>query len=172
MAQLPSFLDHENPTYVCKLRKAIYGLKQAPRAWYHELGQFLVASEFTNSHADTSLFVLNNSSNLIYLLLYVDDIIITGCNASAVQRFIDLLGKRFSIKDLGDLTYFLGVEFAITSNGLLLSRRKYITDLLARTNMTGAKPITTPLATKPTLIALSGYALMDPSEYKMVVGSL
>lgn len=172
MAQPPGFLDRDNPTHVCKLRKAIYGLKQAPRAWYHELRQFLVASGFTNSHADTSLFVFNTSGNLVYLLVYVDDIIIIGCNGTTVQQFINLLGKRFSIKDLGDLTYFLGVEVATTSIGLLLSQRKYITDLLARTNMTGAKSVTIPLVTEPTLIVLSGTALTYPSEYKIVVGSL
>lgn len=172
MAQPPGFLDRDNPTHVCKLRKAIYGLKQAPRAWYHELKQFLVSSGFTNSHADTSLFVFNTSGDLIYLLVYVDDIIITGSNATAVQRFIDLLGNRFSIKDLGDLTYFLGVEVTTTSTGLLLSQRKYITDLLARTNMIGAKSVTTPLATEPPLTILSGIALTDPSEYRTVVGSL
>lgn len=114
----------------------IYSLKQAPRAWYYELRQFLVTSRFTNSHADTSLFIFNTSGNLVYLLVYVDDIIITGCNATTAQYFIDLLGKRFSIKDLGDLSYFLGIEVATTSIGLLLSHRKYIIDLFARTNMT------------------------------------
>lgn len=114
----------------------IYSLKQAPRAWYYELRQFLVTSRFTNSHADTSLFIFNTSGNLVYLRVYVDDIIITGCNATTAQYFIDLLGKRFSIKDLGDLSYFLGIEVATTSIGLLLSHRKYIIDLFARTNMT------------------------------------
>lgn len=96
--------------------------------------------------------------------MYVDDIIITGCNATTIQHFIDLLGKRFFIKDLGDLTYFLGVEVATTSTGLLLSQRKYITDLLARTNMTGAKSVTTPLATEPTFTVLSGTALLEVSN--------
>lgn len=172
MAQPPNFLDHDIPTHVCKLPKTIYGLKQAPRAWYHELRQFLVPSGFTNSRTDTSLFLFNNSGNLVFLLTYVDDIIITGCNFIAVQRFINLLGKRFFIKDLGDLTYFLGVEVATTSNGLLLSQLKYITDLLTRTNMIGAKLVTTPLATEPTLIVLFKITLTNPSEYRIVVGSL
>ena len=97
MVQPPGFLDRDNPTHVCKLHNSIYGLKQAPPTWYHELRQFLVASGFTNSHADTSLFVFNTNGNLVYLLVYVDDIIITGSNATTVQRFIDLLGKRFSL---------------------------------------------------------------------------
>lgn len=68
MEQPPGLIDLDKPNHMCKLRKAIYGLKQAPCAWYHELRQFLVTSSFTNSYDDTSLFVLNTSGNLIYLL--------------------------------------------------------------------------------------------------------
>ena len=75
MAQPPGFVDKDNPTHVYKLKKAIYGLKQAPRAWYLELRQFLIESGFTNSHANTSLFILYSSDIIIYLLFYVDDII-------------------------------------------------------------------------------------------------
>ena len=84
MAQPPEFIDFENPTHVCKLGKSIYGIKQAPRAWYHELGQFLISSSFRNSHANTSLFVLNIGGTMIYLLVYVDDIILIGNNPTAV----------------------------------------------------------------------------------------
>ena len=75
MTQPPGFVDSDHPSYVCKLHKAIYGLKQAPRAWYHELRQFLLAFGFKNSHSDTSLFVLYSSNHVLYLLMYVDDII-------------------------------------------------------------------------------------------------
>lgn len=91
MVQPLGFIDGDHPTHVCKLHKAIYGLKQAPRAWYHELRQFLVTSGFSNSHAYTSSFVLNTGGTIIYLLIYVDDIIITRNNDCAVQNFIDLL---------------------------------------------------------------------------------
>ena len=71
MSQLPCFVDDDHPSYVCKLRKAIYGLKQALRAWYHELRTFLIQFGFKNSHDDTSLFVLNATSHVIYLLLFM-----------------------------------------------------------------------------------------------------
>jgi len=110
MAQPPGFHDPDKPEFVCKLRKAIYGLKQAPRAWYHELRNFLTTSCFSNSLADTSFFIFNHDSHLIYLLVYVDDIIVIGDNAYAINQFIQCLAARFSLKDLGSLTYFLGVE--------------------------------------------------------------
>ena len=91
MQQPQGFIDSDNPHHVCKLHKAIYGLKQAPCAWYHELRQFLVTFRFYNSHVDTSLFVFNNNGTMLYLLVYVDDIILIGNDAKAVQKFIHLL---------------------------------------------------------------------------------
>ena len=110
--------------------KAIYGLKQAPRAWYNELKQFLVTFGFLNSTAYSSLFILHSIGVSIYLLVYVDNIIIIGNNQSTVQKFITLLSRRFSLKDLGVLTYFLGIEVLLHPLGLILSQRWYIADLL------------------------------------------
>ena len=109
MVQPPSFIDSDHPTHVCKLKKAIYGLKQAPRAWYHELRQFLLTVGFKNSYADTSLFVLNTGGTILYLLIYVDDIILTGNSSAQVDQIFVTLAQRFSLKDLGSLSYFLGV---------------------------------------------------------------
>ena len=110
MAQPPGFVDSDHPLYACKLHKAIYGLKRAPLAWYYELRQFLLASGFKNSHSDTSLFVLHSNNHVLYLLVYVDNIILTGSNGALVSQFVDYLAQRFSLKDLGSLSYFLGVE--------------------------------------------------------------
>ena len=125
------FVNRDNPTHVCKLKKAIYGLKQAPRAWYLEFRQFLIESGFTNFHVDTSLFILHSGDITIYLLVYVDDIIIIGTNTNIIQHYIDLLAQRFSIKNLGTLSYFLGIEVLTSPSGVLLTQRRYISDLLA-----------------------------------------
>ena len=77
MSHPSGFVDKDNPSYVCKLNKAIYGLKQAPRAWYHELRIFLLQFGFQNSYSDTSLFVFHVDGHTMYLLVYVDDLIIT-----------------------------------------------------------------------------------------------
>ena len=173
MAQPPGFVDHDHPSYVCKLHKAIYGLKQAPRAWYHELRQFLLASGFKNSHSDTSLFVLRSSHHVLYLLVYVDDIIVTGSNDAFVSQFVDCLAQRFSLKDLGPLPYFLGVEVVPHRLGIMLSQRRYIEDLLKRTNMDNAKHVLTPLPISSAAISLtSGTPLSDPTPYRAAVGSL
>lgn len=78
MSQPEGFEDPSNPTFVCKLKKTLYGLKQAPRAWYERLRQALIGWNFVNSKADTSLFVLRTKTYSIFLIVYVDDILITG----------------------------------------------------------------------------------------------
>lgn len=172
MWQPPGFIDPYYPTYFCKLRKAIYGLKQALQAWYHELCKFLIALGFENSHPDTSLFVLKTKGHLMYLLIYVDDIIITGDNDDMVHMFVHLLSQQFSLKDLGKLSYFLSVEVLLNAHGILLSQQRYIMELLAWTNMTNAKPIATPLLTTPPITLHSGSTLSDPTEYRIIVRSL
>ena len=172
MQQPPAFVDQDHPSYVCKLRKAIYGLKQAPRAWYHELQTFLLQFGFKNSHADTSLFVLTTSDHIIYILVYVDDLIITGDTTQLVDSFVSALAQRFSLKDLGSLSYFLGVEVVPNQHDILLSQLRYILDILATTKMTDAKPVLTPIPTSPHLMLKSGTPLSDPTEYRTVVGSL
>ena len=77
MSQPPGFVDKDNPSYVCKLNKVIYGLKQAPRVWYHELRTLLLQFGFQNSYADTSFFIFHTDGHTMYLLVYVDDLIIT-----------------------------------------------------------------------------------------------
>lgn len=159
MSQPPGFTDSDRPTHVCRLKKALYGLKQAPRAWYSELKHFLLQTGFHNSLADTSLFILKHHKTFVYVLVYVDDILITGSDPTAVQRVITSLSTRFSIKDMGYLGYFLGIETIRTPHGLHLKQRKYITDLLTKANMLHAKPVATPLASHPKLTLISGSPL-------------
>lgn len=117
MSQPPSYIYLDKPNHVFKLHKAIYGLKQAPRAWYQEFRKFLIAYGFCNSHADTSIFILNSGVNIIYLLVYVEDIIIMDNDDFVIQKFMQLLSQQFSLKNLGQLTNFLGVE--VTSNTMV-----------------------------------------------------
>lgn len=172
MSQPPGFQDLNNPTHVCRLTKAIYGLKQTPRAWYSELKSFLLSIGFGNSLSDTSLFILNSNGTYVYLLVYVDDILVTGTSPALVQRIIDTIAKKFSIKDMGNLGYFLGIEAIRTPQGLHLMQRKYITDFLTKVNMLNAKPVATPLPSSPKLTQKSGTPISDPHEYRKIVGSL
>ncbi|KAM1956212.1 hypothetical protein ACFX16_025655 [Malus domestica] len=172
MVQPPGFVDSNHPSHVCKLRKALYGLKQAPRAWYKELHSFLLSHGFVNAISDASLFLLKNGTAVIYFLVYVDDLLITGNDSSLVAKFIQLLATRFSVKDLGSLHYFLGVEVLPTATGLFLSQHKYIHDLLVTAKMDGAKAVSTPLSTTHSLMLHDGSSLTDATPYRRLVGGL
>ena len=106
------------------------------------------------------------------MLVYVDDIIITGNSPTQISRFIQSLSTRFSLKDLGDLTFFLGIEVSRTSAGLHLTQSRYIADLLHKANMTNAKAVATPMESNSSLTLLSGHQLDDSTEYRTIVGSL
>ena len=107
MLHPPRFVDKTFPDHICRLKKAFYGLKQAPRAWYTELQIFLLSLGFVNSTADASLFIHRKPGVTLYLLVYVDDIIVTGSSPVEVSTLIATLVARFSLKDLGCLN-FLG----------------------------------------------------------------
>lgn len=171
MSQPPGFVDKVFPNHVCKLHKALYGLKQAPRAWYARFGSFLLSLGFSNSGADSSLFVYSGGCSTIFLLLYVDDIILTGSDSSTLSKLVSRLKSEFAMNDLGPLSFFLGVQASFTFKGLILSQSKYISDLLCRTGMHNSKPVATPLAGSKLSIA-DGELLPDPAEYRSIVGSL
>lgn len=134
---LPEGYFSGNETKVCKLVKSLYGLKQAPRKWNERLTETLVENGFVQSVSDYSLFVKNKNGVFIVLLVYVDDIVITGNNQVEIDKFKVYLNSKFLIKDLGKLKYFLGIEVLQSDSGICLSQRKYALDLLAEFGMTG-----------------------------------
>lgn len=109
MSQAPGFVTSD-PSLVCKLNKALFGLKQAPRQWFEKLQSTLIEFGFTASKCDPSLFILNSTYYTVYLLVYVDDIIITGNCPTFIQQLTDKLNSKFSLKQLGKLDCFLGIE--------------------------------------------------------------
>jgi histone deacetylase 1/2 len=110
MRQPPGFESNSHPGFVCKLDKAIYGLKQAPRAWYSRLSSKLVDLGFKASKSDMSLFIYSRGNIVIFMLIYVGDIIVTGNSMDAILALLRDLKQDFALKDLGDLHYFLGIE--------------------------------------------------------------
>ncbi|KAI5333016.1 hypothetical protein L3X38_023145 [Prunus dulcis] len=133
MRQPQGFEDSKYPTHVCQLRKYLYGLKQAPKAWNAKFTGHLPAIGFTVSHSDPSLFVKHVGSDSVILLLYVDDIILTGSKDSLVEEVIDELSVVFEMKDMGRLTYVLGLQISYRDNGdIFVCQTKYARDFLAK----------------------------------------
>lgn len=134
--------------HVCKLFKAFYGLKKAPRAWFDKLKKAMLQWEFQNSRADSSLFFKHELGGVMVVLIYVDDILITGNNNAVIERFIKCLGDTFSLKDLCEFNYFLAIEVAHGTEGSLhLSQAKYVRDLLTKTDMKNCRESDTPMST-------------------------
>lgn len=109
------------PNQVLKLHKALYGLKQSPRVWFSNLSSCLLEWGLIASMADSSMFVLKSGLQVVIFLIYVDDILVTGNSLSFIQHYISALHDRFSLKDMGELSYFLGIQVVRTKDGLHLS---------------------------------------------------
>ncbi|CAL9022379.1 unnamed protein product [Prunus brigantina] len=156
---------------VCKLHKSIYGLKQSPRSWYAKLSSVLEAIGFQRSNADSSLFVRTGLVGKLVVLIYVDDLIITGDNGEEIANLKHSLRQKFAMKDLGVLKYFLGIEMATSHKGLFLNQHKYVLDLLQEADMINSKPACTPLDSKLKL-DMEGEPLNNISHYQRLVGKL
>ena len=174
MKQPPGFSDPDRPDYICRLSKALYGLKQAPRAWHARLASALRAHGFVPSTADTSLFLLQKPEVTMYLLVYVDDIILVSSSQYAADALVCSLSADFAVKDLGKLHYFFGVEVTSRATGLVLTQKKYSLELLQRAGMLKCKPTTTPMSSTDKITAVDGELLSpaDATEYRSIVGGL
>ncbi|BBH02320.1 transposable element gene, partial [Prunus dulcis] len=160
MQQPQGFKDSTRPEFVCKLLKSLYGLKQAPRAWNAKFTSYLPSLSFQVSHSDPSLFIKKTATDLVILLLYVDDIIIIGSNAILIQTVIDSLAEVFDMKDIGKLTHFLGLQVQYQDNG---------TYLIKRVGMDTCKPCSTPCKPHQQLLHNDVVALSDPTLYGSLV---
>ncbi|CAN1187706.1 Retrovirus-related Pol polyprotein from transposon RE1, partial [Linum perenne] len=171
MTQPKGFEHPFKPTHICRLKKAIYGLKQAPRAWYNKLKGYLVEHKFMQCRSDTSLFVHHSSQATVYILVYVDDLIVTGNNSDFITYFIKQLDQVFALKDLGRLHHFLGLDITTSKDSLQLSQQHYIKDILHRARMDAASPISTP-ADPHSRVTRQGEPFDDPKLYRQTVGAL
>lgn len=158
-------------TLFCKLNKSIYGLKQASRQWFERFSQFMLKSGFVQSKSDYSLFYKGSGDSYVALLVYVDDIIITGSNEKGITDLKQLLSNEFKLKDLGNLGYFLGLEIAKSTEGIFVSQRNYTLQLIEDVGLLGAKPKSTPMEPRVNLCA-NGDDYKDPSQYRRLVGRL
>ncbi|RVW23478.1 Retrovirus-related Pol polyprotein from transposon TNT 1-94 [Vitis vinifera] len=169
--QPPSGLSVES-NKVCHLRRALYGLKQAPRAWFAKFSSTIFRLGYTASPYDSTLFLRRTDKGTILLLLYVDDMIITGNDLSGIQELKDFLSQQFEMKDLGHLSYFLGLEITHSTDGLYITQAKYASDLLSQAGLTDSKNVDTPVELNAHLTSSGGKPLSNPSLYRRLVGSL
>ncbi|GLT45830.1 hypothetical protein SLA2020_196340 [Shorea laevis] len=155
---------HEDEVY--KLKKALYGLKQAPRSWYSRIDSFLLQQGFQRSENEPTLYVKCNSGQSsqdtafsvensgsnpfvcdaeLLVSLYADDLLITGSNSQLLLNFKTGLMKEFEMSDIGEMSYFLGMEIHQCESGIFVSQHKYALDVLKKFSMDKCKSVPTPL---------------------------
>ncbi|RVW25031.1 Retrovirus-related Pol polyprotein from transposon TNT 1-94 [Vitis vinifera] len=118
---------------VCKLKKSLYGLKRSPRAWFERFGKVIKHYGYTQSQADHTMFYKHsNEGKVAILIVYVDDIVLTGDDCNELEKLKGKLVEEFEIKDLGALKYFLGMEFARSKEGIFVNQGKYVLIFLMR----------------------------------------
>ena len=173
MEQPPGFVAQgEYRGCVCKLKKTLYGLKQSPQAWFGKFSEAIMEFGLQRCQTDHSVFHLHTSAGYILLVVYVDDIVITGDDSGGIARLKLFLQQKFHTKDLGKLKYFLGIEVARSWKGINLSQRKYVLDFLEKTGFLGALPVDIPMDPNQKLVKDEGELFGDPGRYRHLVGKL
>nr|GEU91547.1 hypothetical protein [Tanacetum cinerariifolium] len=172
MKQPPGFIDPQRANHVCLLHKSLYALKQAPRAWFEHLSKAFFNLSFKGSKMDPSFFIYSRGDTLLYILVYVDDIIVTGNNKGTIDNINCQPRSAFALKDLGPLNYLLGIEIVSHVFGILLSQKKYILELLQSDGLSNYNPISFPMVTSSSLSLDDSTAFSNPVKYRQIVGSL
>ena len=131
------------PHRVCQRRWALYGLKQAPWAWFAKFSSTISQHGFSGSSFDIALFLRRSDHGIIILLLYVNDMIITGDDMQGIQDLNHFLGSQFEMKDLIPLNYFLSLEVSSSADGYYLTQAKYTSDMISRASITDSKIVDT-----------------------------
>jgi hypothetical protein len=164
------FENSSTPDHVCLLHKSLCGLKQAPRAWFQHFASFL-DYRFLPSKTYTTLFIFHSSNHTAYLLIYVDDIILTASSDTFIQHIISSLSTTFSMTDLGPIHHFLGIKVSHTLSTLFLSQRQYFMDLLSHAGMSDCQPYRIPAELGSKLLA-DDDLVSNPTFYRSLTGAL
>ena len=132
---------------VCLLKKSLYGLRQAGRSWYVKLDNALRKYGAAPTMSDPFSFQIGSGEDVTLIVVYVDDILITSRSQKKIAELGRKLATDFEVKDLGPVSYCLGIEFSQTKTQISMRQRGYITELLLRFGMTECKPVSTPIET-------------------------
>ncbi|KAJ9552693.1 hypothetical protein OSB04_016738 [Centaurea solstitialis] len=146
VAQTPGFADPKYPDHVYKLNKALYGLKQSPRAWYDTLSTFLLSKGFEHGKIDSTLFLKKHKKHIILVQIYVDDIIFGSTKPKLCKKFELLMKSEYKMSMMGELTYFLGLQFKQSKKGIFINHGKYVFDMLKKFDLINCTPMKTPMA--------------------------
>ena len=170
---IPPGFEGNTGSKMCKLKKAIYGLKQSPRAWFGRFSKVMKEFGYKQSQGDHTLFIKHSAAGgVTVLLVYVNDIIVTGNDEREKHEVNQRLAKEFEIKELGKLKYFLSIEVAYSTQGIFISQQKYVTDLLVETWKIWCKLVSTLMDPNHKLEEAKEEPIVDKRMYQRLVGRL
>ena len=168
MTQPPGCVVPGKEHLVCKLSRSLYGLRQSPRAWYSRIDAFLRKRGLRRSFADANVYF--SHSPPLYLVLYVDDLFITGPDATHISALQLTLAVEFEMKDLGIMRKFLGIEVLQTPTGIFLHQSAYNAQLLARYSSSSLPPSSIPISPSTRLSIDTATPPIDSQAYQALVG--
>ncbi|KAA0045027.1 Beta-galactosidase [Cucumis melo var. makuwa] len=170
---LPPSFEAQFGQQVCKLQKSLYGLKQSPRAWFDRFTTFVKSQGYSQGHFDHTLFTkVFETGKIAVLIVYVDDIVLSGDDQAEISQLKQRMSNEFEIKNLGNLKYSLGMEVARSKEGISVSQRKYTLDLLTETGMLGCRLADTPIEFNCKLGNSNDQVPVDKEQYQRLVGKL
>ena len=170
---IPPGFEGNTCNKVCKLKNALYGLKQSLRGWFGRFAKVMKEFGYKQSQGDHTLFIKHSAvGGVTTILVYVDNIIVTGNDEREKHDVKQRLAKEFEIKELWKLKYFLGIEVAYSTQGIFISQQKYVIDLLAETGKIRCKPVSTPMDPNHKLGEAKEEPMVDKRMYQRLVGRL
>ncbi|RVW46097.1 Retrovirus-related Pol polyprotein from transposon RE1 [Vitis vinifera] len=154
------------------LKKALYGLRQAPRAWYNRIDTHLLTLGFHKSLSEFTLYIKKIEEDILIVSLYVDDLLVTGSNAGFVNKFKAEMEQVFEMTDLGEMSYFLGMEVHQKQNEIFIYQQKYAKEILKKFKMEECKSTSTPMNQKEKFCKEDGAKKVDEGLYRSMIGCL
>ena len=165
--------DFNNQPLICKLKKSLYGLKQSGRLWNNMLHKFLLSIDFKQSSAGTCVYTKFNNGNKIIIIIWVDDIVVAASNIDVLNEIKTALCDKFKMKDLNQLSWFLGMEFKLENSCATMNQHKYLDKLLEKFNLKDCHSKIIPCDMSiNSIIANDSQQPCDDKLYREIVGSL
>ncbi|GKC36568.1 putative ribonuclease H-like domain-containing protein [Tanacetum coccineum] len=172
VCQLPGFEDPDFPDRVYKVEKALYELHQAPRAWYETLSTYLLDNRFQRGKIDNTLFIKRDKSDILFIQVYVDDIIFGSTRKKMYTEFEKMMHKKFQMCSIGELTIFLGLQVKQKEDWIFISQDKYVNEILNKFGFSDVKTARTHMETQKALLKDVDGEDVDAHLYRSMIGSL
>ncbi|GJT87265.1 retrovirus-related pol polyprotein from transposon TNT 1-94 [Tanacetum coccineum] len=172
VSQPEGFVDPDHLTHVYRLKKDLYGLKQAPQAWYDTLSRFFLDNKFSKGVVDPTLFTQKTGKHILFVQIYVDDIIFASTDPKACDLFSNEMSSKFQMSMMGQMSFFLGLQVSQNPGGIFINQSKFALEILKKFGMDSCDPIDTPMVDRLKLDEDPLGIPVDHTRFRSMVGSL